>query len=174
MSGRFDVIVVGTGGVGSAAVQLGVAAGARVIATAGSPAKLEFCRNLGAHHAVDYNDPDELYRQVMAITGGHGVDVAFDPVGGTAGDVTRRLMAWEGRLVVIGFAAGTSSITMQGTRTPPTFVWARWWKRAMPGWSRRESVSASYSKRRTSPGVATWGRITLTATTNGSLAWRPS
>jgi NADPH2:quinone reductase len=104
--GEWLLVHAAAGGVGSAAVQLGVAAGARVIATAGSPAKLEHCRALGAHHAVDYTDPDHLYREVMAITSGHGVDVAFDPVGGAAGDVTRRLMAWEGRLVVIGFAAG--------------------------------------------------------------------
>lgn len=104
-SGEWLLVHAGAGGVGSAAVQLGVAAGARVIATAGGPAKTEFCRSLGAHEVIDYQSAD-VYAEVMRITGGRGVDVAFDPVGGTVGDVTRRLMAWEGRLVVIGFASG--------------------------------------------------------------------
>jgi len=105
-AGDWLLVHAAAGGVGSAAVQLGVAAGARVIATAGGPAKVAHCLSLGAHHAVDYLTGN-LYDEIMAITGGHGVDVAFDPVGGQVGDVTRRLMAWEGRLVVIGFASGT-------------------------------------------------------------------
>lgn len=104
--GDWLLVHAAAGGVGSAAVQLGVAAGARVIATAGGPDKVAHCRSLGAHHAVDYTG-DDLYQTVMDLTGGHGVDVAFDPVGGPVGDVTRRLMAWEGRLVIIGFASGT-------------------------------------------------------------------
>ncbi|MGD9754041.1 MAG: NADPH:quinone oxidoreductase family protein [Acidimicrobiia bacterium] len=105
-AGEWLLVHAGAGGVGSAAVQLGVAAGAKVIATAGGPQKVAHCLDLGAQHAVDYNDAD-LYATIMELTDGHGVDVAFDPVGGAAGDVTRRLMAWEGRLVVIGFASGT-------------------------------------------------------------------
>lgn len=104
--GEWLLVHAGAGGVGSAAVQLGVAAGAKVIATAGSAAKLEHCLANGAHHAIDYTDPSTLYASVMEVTGGHGIDVAYDPVGGEVGDVTRRLMAWEGRLVVVGFASG--------------------------------------------------------------------
>ncbi len=104
-AGEWLLVHAGAGGVGSAAVQLGVAAGARVIATAGGPTKTEFCRSIGAHEVIDYRSAD-VYAEVMRITGGRGVDVAFDPVGGAVGDVTRRLMAWEGRLVVIGFASG--------------------------------------------------------------------
>ena len=89
------------GGVGSAAVQLGVAAGARVIATAGGPEKVAHAAALGAHETIDYSVAD-VYAEVMRITDGRGVDVAFDPVGGAVGDVTRRVMAWEGRLVVWG------------------------------------------------------------------------
>lgn len=100
------LVHAGAGGVGSAAVQLGVAAGARVIATAGSPAKLQHCLDNGAHFAIDYTDPEAMYAEVMRITGGRGVDVAYDPVGGPVGDITRRAMAWEGRLVVVGFASG--------------------------------------------------------------------
>ena len=92
-------------GVGAAAVELGVAAGARVIATAGGPQKTAYCRALGAGDVLDHRDAD-VYVDVMRITGGAGVDVAFDPVGGALGDVTRRVMAWEGRLLVIGFASG--------------------------------------------------------------------
>lgn len=103
--GQWLLVHAAAGGVGSAAVQLGVAAGAKVIATAGGPDKVAHCLSLGAHHAVDYNQ-DDVYAAVMDITGGHGVDVAFDPVGGPVGELTRRLMAWEGRLVVVGFAAG--------------------------------------------------------------------
>jgi NADPH:quinone reductase len=106
-AGEWLLVHAGAGGVGSAAVQLGVAAGARVIATAGGADKVAHCLALGAHHAIDYTDVDGLYGQVMALTEGRGLDVAFDPVGGAAGDITRRLMAWEGRLVVIGFASGT-------------------------------------------------------------------
>lgn len=104
-SGEWLLVHAGAGGVGSAAVQLGVAAGARVIATAGGPAKVDACRRSGAHHVIDY-DTDDVHAAVMDLTGGRGVDVAFDPVGGEIGDLTRRLMAWEGRLVVIGFASG--------------------------------------------------------------------
>jgi NADPH2:quinone reductase len=103
--GEWLLVHAGAGGVGSAALQLGVAAGARVIATAGGPDKVELCRTLGAHDAVDYR-ADDVYERVMAITGGRGVDVVFDPVGGRVGDVSRRLLAWEGRLLVIGFASG--------------------------------------------------------------------
>ena len=92
-------------GVGAAAVELGVAAGAWVIATAGGPQKTAYCRALGAHVVLDHRDAD-VHREVMQLTDGAGVDVAFDPVGGALGDVTRRVMAWEGRLLVIGFASG--------------------------------------------------------------------
>lgn len=105
-AGEWLLVHAAASGVGAAALQLGLAAGARVIATAGGPDKVAGCLAAGAHHAIDYTAAD-LYAEVMAITGGHGVDVAYDPVGGDAGDVTRRLMAWEGRLLVIGFASGT-------------------------------------------------------------------
>ena len=103
--GEWLLVHAGAGGVGSAAIQLGIAAGARVIATAGSATKVAHCLALGAHHAVDYGAAD-VRNAVMDLTGGRGVDVAFDPVGGAVGDETRRMMAWEGRLLVIGFASG--------------------------------------------------------------------
>lgn len=108
-AGEWLLVHAGASGVGAAAVQLGVAAGAQVIATAGGPERIDHCRTLGAHHVIDYRSED-LYARVMEITDGHGVDVAYDPVGGQIADVTRRLMAWEGRYLVIGFASGDQSM----------------------------------------------------------------
>ncbi len=104
-AGEWLLVHAAAGGVGSAAVQLGRAAGARVIATAGGADKVEFCRGLGADYVID-STTDDVYATVMDITSGAGVDVAYDPVGGDLGDLTRRLMAWEGRLIPIGFAGG--------------------------------------------------------------------
>jgi NADPH:quinone reductase len=105
------VLVLGaSSGVGAAAVQLAAQRGAHVIATAGGADKQAHCRSLGAEITVDSTADDAvdaLYAAVMEATDGAGVAVAFDPVGGPLGDVTRRLMAFEGRLVVIGFASGT-------------------------------------------------------------------
>ncbi|MEM7254243.1 MAG: NADPH:quinone oxidoreductase family protein [Pseudomonadota bacterium] len=103
--GETLLVHAGAGGVGSAAIQLGVAAGARVIATAGGAEKVAICRELGAHEVIDYREAD-LYARLMALTDGNGVDVAYDPVGGAVAEPTRRAMAWEGRLLVIGFAGG--------------------------------------------------------------------
>jgi NADPH2:quinone reductase len=108
--GQWALVLGAASGVGAAATQLAVARGARVIAAAGGPDKLAHCRARGAEITVDsrgHNPADTLYETVMAATEGRGVDVAFDPVGGELGDVIRRLMAWEGRLVVIGFASGS-------------------------------------------------------------------
>jgi NADPH:quinone reductase len=108
-AGQWVLVHGASSGVGAAAVQLAVARGARVIATAGGADKLAHCRSLGAEVTVDSREDaatETLYDAVMSATGGQGVAVAFDPVGGALGEVTRRLMAWEGRLVVIGFASG--------------------------------------------------------------------
>ncbi len=101
------LVHAGAGGVGSAAIQLGVAAGARVIATAGGAEKVELCRKLGAEHAIDYVADPDFAPVVNELTGGRGADVIFDPVGGDVFDRSRRCIAWEGRLLVIGFASET-------------------------------------------------------------------
>ncbi|MBW0091668.1 zinc-binding dehydrogenase, partial [Pseudonocardia sp. KRD-188] len=90
---------------GSAAVQIGKALGARVIGTAGGPAKCEVVRGLGADEVVDYASED-LVARVKELTGGRGADVVFDPVGGDIFDLSRRVVAFEGRILVIGFAGG--------------------------------------------------------------------
>lgn len=104
-SGETVLVLGAAGGVGSTAVQLAAAAGATVIAVAGGAEKTAFARSLGAEHVIDHRAED-LRERVLAITGGGGVDVVYDPVGGDQGDAARRLLAWEGRLLVIGFASG--------------------------------------------------------------------
>jgi NADPH:quinone reductase len=91
--------------VGSAAVQLAVAAGARVITTAGGPEKLDFARGLGADVAIDYRQGG-FASTVLAATDGRGVDVCFDGVGGEVTTESLRCLARNGRHLVIGFAGG--------------------------------------------------------------------
>jgi NADPH2:quinone reductase len=105
-AGEWLLVHAGAGGVGSAAIQLGKAAGARVIATAGGERKTAVCRSLGADHVIDYTAED-FVPLVKEITGGHGADVVYDPVGGDVFDRSRRCIAFEGRLVVVGFTSGT-------------------------------------------------------------------
>jgi NADPH2:quinone reductase len=106
--GEWLLVHAGAGGVGSAAVQLGVAAGARVIATAGGPEKVAICRDMGAEVAIDYRAED-FVKAVRAATDGHGADVIYDPVGGEVFDRSRKCVAWEGRILVVGFAGGAIS-----------------------------------------------------------------
>jgi len=104
-AGEWLLVHAGAGGVGSAAIQVGLAAGARVVATAGGPEKVAVCRKLGAHEVIDYRSED-IAGRVKEVTGGHGADVVWDPVGGDVFDASRRCVAFEGRLVVVGFAGG--------------------------------------------------------------------
>jgi NADPH2:quinone reductase len=103
--GETLLVHAGAGGVGSAAIQLGLAAGARVIATAGGPDKVEVCRKLGAELAIDYTK-DDFVDAVKEHTGGRGADVVYDPVGGDTFDRSRKCVAFEGRILVIGFTSG--------------------------------------------------------------------
>ena len=93
------------GGVGLAAVQLGKALGARVLATAGTDAKLAIAGQSGADVLVNYTTEDWIER-VKTLTGGEGADVIYDPVGGDVFDGSTKCIAFEGRLLVIGFAGG--------------------------------------------------------------------
>lgn len=104
-AGEWLLVHAAAGGVGAAAVQLGAAAGARVIGVVGSEAKAQVARNAGASHVLLRSD--DLVTEIKRITEGHGADVVFDPVGGDAFDVSTRSVAFEGRIVVIGFASGT-------------------------------------------------------------------
>lgn len=104
--GETVLVLAAAGGVGSAAVDMAKAHGCWVIAAAGGPEKVELCRQWGADLVIDYASED-LYQRVQDATDGRGVDVVYDPVGGDYFDIARRLVAWEGRLLVIGFASGS-------------------------------------------------------------------
>jgi NADPH:quinone reductase len=104
-AGETVLVHAGAGGVGSATIQLAEAAGARVIATAGGPEKVGICRKLGAEIATDYRE-ENFIEVVKEATEGRGADVVFDPVGGDTFDGSRRCIAFEGRILVIGFAGG--------------------------------------------------------------------
>jgi len=104
-AGETLLVHAAAGGVGSAAIQLGKAAGAIVIATAGSDEKVEVCRELGADHAINYKTQD-FVEEVKKITGGRGADVVYDPVGGDVYDRSTKCIAFEGRIVIVGFTSG--------------------------------------------------------------------
>jgi NADPH2:quinone reductase len=106
--GETLLVHAAAGGTGSAAVQIGLAAGARVITTAGGAAKVEQCRMLGADLALD-SRVDDIRHAVLDATEGEGADVVFDPVGGDLFDISRRCVAFEGRIVVVGFASGRAA-----------------------------------------------------------------
>ena len=109
-SGESLLVTGASGGTGSAAIQLGLAAGARVIAVAGGKEKVEACRALGADVVIDHGEEEDLVERVREVTNNEGVDVAYDPVGGEIFQKVRRCMAWNGRLLVIGFVAGIPEI----------------------------------------------------------------
>jgi len=103
--GETLLVLGAAGGVGLAAVELGKAMGARVIAAASSAEKLAAAKAAGADELIDYSD-GELKDKVKNLTGGRGADVIYDPVGGELFDQCMRSIAWYGRVLVIGFAAG--------------------------------------------------------------------
>lgn len=104
--GETLLVNAAAGGVGSAAVQLGKAAGARVIGVVGSSGKAEVVRSLGADLVID-RSRDDVIAAVRAFTGGRGADVVYDPVGGDAYAIAAKVVAFEGRIVLVGFAGGT-------------------------------------------------------------------
>ena len=100
------VLVLGAaGGVGSSAIQIAKAAGARVIAAASTDEKCTLCRTLGADATINYSTQD-LRTAIKEATGGRGPDVVYDPVGGDFAEPAFRSIAWRGRYLVVGFAAG--------------------------------------------------------------------
>jgi NADPH2:quinone reductase len=104
-AGETLLVLGAAGGVGTTALELGKQMDATVIAAVGSDAKLELVRRLGADHVVNYATED-LRERLKEITGGKGVDVVYDPVGGVLAEPALRSMAWGGRYLVIGFAGG--------------------------------------------------------------------
>lgn len=104
-SGETLLVLGAAGGVGLAAIEIGKAIGARVIACASSVAKLAVCREHGADAGIDYSQED-LRERIKELTEGTGPDVVYDPVGGAYTEPALRSIAWRGRLLVVGFAAG--------------------------------------------------------------------
>ena len=104
-NGETLAVLGASGGVGLAAVELGKLMGARVIACVSSDDKIEFVRQHGADDGVNYAR-DDLREALKRLGGEHGIDVVYDPVGGAYSEPALRSLAWEGRLLVVGFAAG--------------------------------------------------------------------
>jgi NADPH2:quinone reductase len=104
--GETLLVLGAAGGVGLTAVEIGKLLGAKVIAAASTPEKLELAKQYGADHLVDYTK-ENIRDQVKAFTNGKGADVIYDPVGGSIFEQVMRCVAWEGRVLVIGFASGT-------------------------------------------------------------------
>ena len=104
-SGESLAVLGASGGVGLAAIELGKIMGARVIACASSDEKLAFARKHGADEAINYAS-DDLKEALRRVTDGRGADVIYDPVGGSYTEPALRSIAWQGRFLVVGFAAG--------------------------------------------------------------------
>lgn len=104
-AGETVAVLGAAGGAGLAAVEIAKLMGARVIAVASSAEKLAICREHGADEAVNYASAD-LKDGLRALTGGRGVDVVYDCVGGDSSEAALRAMAWQGRFLVVGFASG--------------------------------------------------------------------
>ena len=104
-AGETLLVLGAAGGVGLAAVELGKAMGARVIAAASSPEKLRIAQQAGADDLIDYRD-GELKEKVKTLTEGKGVDVIYDPVGGPMFDQCMRCINWGGRVLIVGFVGG--------------------------------------------------------------------
>ena len=104
-AGETLLVLGAAGGVGTAAIEIGKAMGAKVIAAASSTEKLALCIELGANYTIDYQKED-LRSRCAEITGKAGVDVVLDPVGGSYSEDALRSLAWRGRLIIVGFASG--------------------------------------------------------------------
>ncbi len=105
-AGETLLVLGASGGVGLAAIEIGKAMGARVIAAASSAEKLEVARQAGADELINYQTED-VRERLKSLTKGQGVDVIIDPVGGDLFETVFRSIAWNGRMLVIGFASGT-------------------------------------------------------------------
>jgi NADPH2:quinone reductase len=103
--GETLLVLGAAGGVGLAAVELGKVMGAKVIAAASRDEKLEVCRRYGADEVINYST-ENLRERLKVLTGGRGVDVVYDPVGGAYSEIALRGTAWDGRFLVIGFSNG--------------------------------------------------------------------
>lgn len=140
--GETLAVLGASGGVGLAAIELGKIMGARVIACASSPEKIAFARKHGADDGIDYV-ADDLKEALRRVTGGKGPDVIYDPVGGAYAEAALRAIAWEGRFLVVGFAAGDipklplNLVLLKGCDVLGVF-WGSWTERNPQG--HRENI----------------------------------
>ena len=104
-AGETLLVLGAAGGVGTAAIQIGKALGATVIAAASTDEKLAYCKSLGADHTINYSKED-LKERGKELSGGKGIDVIYDPIGDKYAEPALRAIAWKGRYLVVGFAAG--------------------------------------------------------------------
>ena len=131
--GETLLVLGAAGGVGSAAVDIGKAMGARVIAAASTDDKLAYAAGLGADEGINYTT-DDFRKRIKELTEGRGVDVVYDPVGGDLSEQALRSMAWNGRFLVIGFATGSipeiplNLPLLKGVSITGVF-WGAWTKR---------------------------------------------
>jgi NADPH:quinone reductase len=137
-AGETLLVLGAAGGVGLAAIEIGKALGAKVLAAASSADKLAVCMAHGADAGIDY-EREDLRERVKALTQGRGVDVVFDAVGGRFAEPALRSMAWRGRYAVVGFASGdipsiaTNLLLLKGTSLVGVF-WGEWLKREPKAW----------------------------------------
>ena len=135
--GETLAVLGASGGVGLAAIELGKLMGARVIACASSPEKIAFTREHGADEGIDYKAED-LKEALRRVTGGRGADVIYDPVGGAYSEAALRSIAWLGRFLVVGFAAGEipklplNLVLLKGCDVQGVF-WGSWIERDKAG-----------------------------------------
>jgi NADPH2:quinone reductase len=158
-SGESLLVLGAAGGVGTAAIEIGKALGARVIAAASSEEKLALCRGLGADDTIDYVRED-LRKRALELTSGKGVDVVYDPVGGALTESALRASAWGGRLLVIGFASGEIpairlNLALLKERSIVGVYWGEWTRQDPAGQKRNvERLAELYAAGKVKPSVS--------------------
>ena len=156
--GETLVVLGAAGGVGTSAIEVGKAMGAKVIAAASSEEKLAFCRTLGADEAINY-DESNLRQRILDLTGGRGADVVYDPVGGAYSEAALRATAWRGRLLVIGFTSGAIpqvklNLALLKERSLIGVYWGDWAQQDPEGQRRNvEQLTAWFAQGKIKPAV---------------------
>ena len=157
--GETLVVLGAAGGVGTSAIEVGKAMGAKVIAAASSEEKLAFCKELGADDGIDYEKSD-LRQRILDLTRGKGADVVYDPVGGAHTEAALRATAWRGRLLVIGFASGVIpqvklNLALLKERSLVGVYWGDWTQHDPEGQRRNvEQLAAWFAQGRIKPAIS--------------------
>jgi len=162
--GETLLVLGAAGGVGLAAVEIGKILGLRVIAAASSREKLAVCRDHGADETIDYSSED-LRERIKALTGSKGVDLIYDPVGGTYTEAALRSSAWRARLLVVGFAAGEIpriplNLPLLMERSVVGVYWGEWSKRAPQEFAAAvKQLGAWFAERKLRPHISARYRL---------------